>query len=147
MEVKNSGEMHVSPRGVEMIAGFEGCRLKAYLCPANVWTIGYGHTQGVKPGDQLASEEEAKELLRQDLKKYEGYVKQYMADGTIQFPLNQNQFDALTSFTYNCGNGNLKKLVKGRDPKTVAEKMLLYTNKGLKGLVIRRKKEHDLFLG
>ena len=69
--------------------------------------------------------------------------------GLIIFLLNQNQFDALTSFCYNCGNGNLKKLVSGRDAGTVAEKMLLYNKGGgkvLAGLVRRREEERALFL-
>ena len=69
--------------------------------------------------------------------------------GLIQFPLTQNQFDALTSFTYNCGNGNLQKLVSGRDAATVADKLLLYNKGGgkvLPGLVRRREEERALFL-
>lgn len=139
-------QMQISPRGVELIAGYEGCKLTAYRCPAGVLTIGYGHTKGVREGDKLSSKKEAKELLCKDLKEYAGYVNQLVADGTIQFPLNQNQFDALTSFVYNCGFENLKTLVRNRGAATVAEKMLLYTNKGLPGLVRRRKEERDLFL-
>ena len=143
------GEMNVSDRGVDLIARYEGCRLEAYRCAAGVWTIGYGHTQGVKPGDTLPSKEAAKELLKEDVKKYSGYVKRSMENGTITFPLNQNQFDALTSFCYNCGNGNLQKLVAGRDAATVAEKMVLYNKGGgkvLPGLVRRREEERALFL-
>lgn len=144
------GEMSISDRGVELIAKYEGCRLSAYKCPAGVWTIGYGHTAGVKPGDTLQSEQAAKALLKEDLKKYGGYVNDCVKKGNIIFPLNQNQFDALTSFTYNCGAGNLKKLVSGRDAATVAEKMLLYNKGGgkvLAGLVRRREEERALFLG
>lgn len=145
----SDGKMHISDRGVDLIAGYEGCRLNAYLCPAGVWTIGYGHTEGVKTGDRIFSEEEAKKLLKKDLEKYEGYVNDFAEKGKIAFSLNQNQFDALTSFCYNCGKGNLQKLVSGRDAGTVAQKMLLY-NKGagkvLPGLVRRRKEESELFL-
>lgn len=139
----------ISDRGVELIARYEGCRLTAYKCPAGVWTIGYGHTEGVKPGDTLSSEQEARNLLKTDLKKYGGYVNNLAKQGIIGFPLNQNQFDALTSFTYNCGNGNLKKLVQGRDAATVAEKILQYNKGGgkvLPGLVKRREEERSLFL-
>lgn len=144
------GEMSISDRGVELIAKYEGCRLAAYKCPAGVWTIGYGHTAGVKPGDTLPNEQAAKNLLKEDLKKYGGCVNDCVKKGNIIFPLTQNQFDALTSFTYNCGAGNLKKLVSGRDAATVAEKMLLYNKGGgkvLAGLVRRREEERALFLG
>lgn len=142
-------EMSVSDRGVELVAKFEGCRLEAYKCPAGVWTIGYGHTNGVNPGDRLSSEEEARTLLKKDLEKYSGYVNNCVKKGMITFSLNQNQFDALTSFCYNCGNGNLQKLVSGRDAATIAEKLLLYNKGGgkvLAGLVRRREEERALFI-
>lgn len=145
----SGGNMHISSRGVEMVARYEGCRLEAYLCPAGKWTIGYGHTQGVKPGDRLTSQEAARELLKKDLEKYESYVNEFVGKGIISFPLNQNMFDALTSFCYNCGKGNLQKLVSGRDAATVGSKMLLYNKGGgkvLAGLVRRRKEESALFM-
>lgn len=144
-----AGNMTISERGVEMIARYEGCRLEAYRCPAGVWTIGYGHTAGVKPGDTLPSEESAKALLKEDLAKYGNSVNKCVRDGLISFPLNQNQFDALTSFCYNCGAGNLQKLVTGRDAATVAAKIPAYNKGGgkvLPGLVRRREEERNLFL-
>ncbi len=144
-----AGEMSVSDRGVELIAKYEGCRLEAYKCPAGVWTIGYGHTAGVQEGQTLPSKEAAKELLKEDLKKYGGYVNNCVKKGLIRFPLNQNQFDALTSFCYNCGNGSLQKLVTDRDAATVAEKLLAYNKAGgkeLAGLTRRRTEERELFL-
>ncbi|MCD7836903.1 MAG: N-acetylmuramoyl-L-alanine amidase [Lachnospiraceae bacterium] len=143
------GEMEISAKGIELIAGYEGCRLEAYKCPAGVWTIGYGHTAGVQQGQTLPSKEAAKELLKEDLKKYAGYVNNCVKKGLITFPLNQNQFDALTSFCYNCGNGNLQKLVEGRDAATVADKLLAYNKGGgkvLPGLARRRADERALFL-
>lgn len=143
------GNMSISQNGVEMIARYEGCRLEAYKCPAGVWTIGYGHTAGVNPGDTLPSEESAKALLKEDLAKYASVVNKYAKEGVIGFPLNQNQFDALTSFCYNCGAGNLQKLVKGRDAATVASKIPAYNKGGgkvLAGLVRRREEEKNLFL-
>ena len=80
---KTAGEMKVSDRCVELVAGFEGCRLEAYKCPAGVWTIGYGHTAGVNPGDRLASEDAAKALLKEDLKKYGDYVNNCLKKGLI----------------------------------------------------------------
>lgn len=144
-----AGELSVSDRGVELVAKYEGCRLEAYKCPAGVWTIGYGHTAGVNPGDKLPSKEAAKELLKKDLAKYGGYVNACVKKGLLTFPLTQNQFDALTSFCYNCGNGSLQKLVEGRNAETVAEKLLQYNKGGgkvLPGLVRRREEERVLFL-
>lgn len=145
----SDGGMTVSDRGVELIAKYEGCRLEAYKCPAGVWTIGYGHTAGVAQGQTLPSKEAAKTLLKEDLKKYGGYVNNCVKKGLIGFPLNQNQFDALTSFCYNCGNGSLQKLVSGRDAATVADKLLAYNKGGgkvLAGLTRRREEERALFL-
>lgn len=139
----------VSDNGVELIAKYEGCRLEAYLCPAGVWTIGYGHTAGVEKGQTLPSKDAAKALLKEDLKKYGGYVNECVKKGLIKFPLTQNQFDALTSFCYNCGNGSLRKLVTDRSAGEIAEKMLLYNKGGgkvLPGLTRRREEERALFL-
>ena len=102
-----------------------------------------------REGGGLASEEAAKSLLKEDLAKYAGYVNACVKKGVIGFALNQNQFDALTSFCYNCGNGNLEKLVNGRDAATVADKLLLYNKGGgkvLPGLARRREEERELFL-
>ncbi len=139
----------ISDKGINMIAQFEGCELKAYQCPAGKWTIGYGHTKNVNPGDRLSSEAEAKKLLKKDLAIYEGYVNECVENGKIGFLLNQNQFDALTSFAYNCGKSNLQQLVTGRNAETIAQKILLYHKGGgqvLNGLVKRRKAEQELFL-
>lgn len=145
-----SGANAVSDNGVELIARYEGCRLEAYLCPAGVWTIGYGHTAGVEKGQTLPSKDAAKALLKEDLKKYGGYVNECVKKGLIKFPLTQSQFDALTSFCYNCGNGSLRKLVTDRNAGEIAEKMLLYNKGGgkvLPGLTKRREEERALFLG
>lgn len=146
---QTASNMSISERGVELVAKYEGCRLEAYKCPAGVWTIGYGHTAGVKPGDILPSKEKAKELLREDLAKYATSVNNCVKKGLISFSLNQNQFDALTSFCYNCGAGSLQKLVGGRSAAEVADKMLLYNKGGgkvLAGLTRRREEERALFL-
>lgn len=144
-----SGNMKISQRGVELVAKYEGCRLEAYKCPAGVWTIGYGHTAGVKPGDRLPSQEAAKNLLQEDLAKYAGHVNSCVKKGQITFPLTQNQFDALTSFCYNCGAGSLQKLVSGRSAAEIAEKLPAYNKGGgkvLAGLTKRREEEKALFL-
>lgn len=135
--------MRTSSEGITLIKKFEGCRLKAYKDAIDVLTIGYGHTGGVKEG-QTISQEFAEELLKEDLTKFERHVERY-----TPFAMNQNQFDALVSFAFNCGSGNLKKLVTGRTPEQVAEKILEYNRAGgkvLAGLTKRRKAERELFL-
>ena len=137
--------MKISSKGVSLIKQFEGCRLKAYKCPAGVWTIGYGHTTGVKDGDTI-TQQTADEYLRNDLATYEKTVLKY--DSIYHF--NQNQFDALVSFTFNCGAGNLKNLTQS-GKHTIAQisaKLPLY-NKArgvvLRGLQRRRAAEKELF--
>ena len=137
--------MKTSSKGVSLIKSFEGCRLKAYKCPAGVWTIGYGHTVGVKEGDCI-TQKQADEYLRNDLEKYEKAVQNY---NTI-YHFNQNQFDALVSFTYNCGTGNLKNLTQDgkRTLAQISAKILLYNKAGgvvLRGLQRRRAAEKELF--
>ncbi len=137
--------MKISEKRLALIKEFEGCELNAYRCPSNVLTIGWGHTEDVQEG-QTITQEQADNMLIADMEKYEGYVNNCKEMG---FTLNQNKFDALVSFTYNCGPGNLATLVKDRDSSTVAEKILLYVNGAngpLEGLVRRRKAERDLFL-
>ena len=134
--------MKTSNNGIELIKKFEGCRLTSYQCPSGVWTIGYGHTAGVCKGMTI-TQQKAEEYLKSDLSKYEKYVE---ATGLT---LNQNQFDALVSFTYNCGNGNLKKLIANRTLSQIADALLLYnkaSGKVLEGLKRRRAAERDLFL-
>ncbi|MDE6387007.1 MAG: N-acetylmuramoyl-L-alanine amidase [Lachnospiraceae bacterium] len=145
----NPLRMDISEEGVRLIMQFEGCRLSAYQCAAGVWTIGYGHTRGVKPGDKLPSQEAARAMLYEDLKEYTGYVNTYIERKVINFPVNQNQFDALTSFCYNRGSGRLRDLVTGRDAADVAEAMLSYilVNEEVnEGLQRRREAERKLFL-
>lgn len=135
--------MRTSQNGINLIKKYEGCRLTAYKCPAGVWTIGYGHTEGVSEGQKI-SQQQAEQYLVEDLVKYEKYVEKY-----VDLELNQNQFDALVSFTYNCGAGNLKKLVKNRNHKQIAEAFQYYrkaNGKILSGLVKRRAEEKTLFL-
>ena len=66
----------VTKEGIDLIKKFEGCKLTAYKCPAGVWTIGYGHTKGVKKGQKI-TKEEAEELLKQDLQKFVDHVRYY----------------------------------------------------------------------
>lgn len=134
--------MKTSQNGIDLIKKFEGCKLTAYKCSAGVLTIGYGHTAGVKEGQKI-TQEQADNYLKLDLKVYEKHVN------NLNLPLNQNQFDALVSFTYNCGSGCLKTLVKNRTLEQIAEALLLYNKANgavLQGLVRRRKAERELFL-
>lgn len=136
----------ISEKGLNLIKQFEGCRLRAYQCSAGVWTIGYGHTVGVRQG-QTITQAQAEEYLKQDCKKFENYVnnKSYVP---ITEQLNQNQFDALVSFAYNCGQGNLKTLCAGRSTAQIAAALPKYNKaagKVLSGLVRRRAAEQKLF--
>ena len=135
--------MRISNKGIELIKQFEGCRLKAYKDPAGVPTIGYGHTAGVKMGDTI-TQEQADELLRDDLVIYEGKVAKY----DDKYHWNQNQFDALVSFAYNIGSIDQLTSNGRRSIKTISDKILEYNKAGgkkLEGLVRRRKAEKTLF--
>ena len=134
--------MKTSEKGLALIKSFEGCKLEAYKCPAGVWTIGYGHTAGVKKGMKI-TQAQADSFLKSDVEKYETYVN------NKNLNLNQNQFDALVSFTYNCGAGNLSTLVKGRTLAEISNALLLYnkaSGKVLAGLKRRREAERALFI-
>jgi lysozyme len=94
--------MKTSEKGLALIKQFEGLRLQAYQCAANVWTIGYGRTAGVRPGDAITPEQ-ADVFLREDVSDAERAVSRF-----VRVPLTQHQFDALFSFTFNLGTGNLR---------------------------------------
>ncbi len=137
--------MKTSEKGFEIIKKHESCRLTAYLDPVGIPTIGWGHTSGVKIG-QTITQAQADAYLAQDVGTAERAVAKY--DATYHW--NQNQFDALVSFTYNCGTGNLDKLT-ANGSRTVAEisvKIPSYNKAGgkvLSGLVRRRSDEKALF--
>ena len=138
--------MKTSQRGINLIKEFEGLRLTAYRCPAGVYTIGYGHTRGVKRGMTI-TEEEASAFLTADLRKSEKAVERY--DSVYHW--NQNEYDALVSFTFNCGVANLRALLRNgqRNRSQIAATLPLYRKAGgkvLKGLVHRRAAEKALFL-
>ena len=94
--------MYISKEGIDLVKKFEGCKLEAYQCAAGVWTIGYGSTHGVQKGD-VWSQEKAEVMLIDELEEYGKYVEEL-----VTLPLNQCQFDALTSWTFNLGPSNLK---------------------------------------
>ena len=136
----------IGQAGLALIKQYEGCRLAAYRCAAGVWTIGYGHTAGVHSGMTI-TQAQADAYLQQDIAKFEGYVNN-PAYVPITANLNQNQFDALVSFAFNLGAGNLRKLCKGRTAAQIARAMPSYNKaagKVLAGLTRRRKAEQALF--
>lgn len=136
--------MKTSEKGINLIKQFEGCRLEAYQCAAGVWTIGYGHTAGVKSTDTI-TQTQAEEYLKADLEKYEKNVEKYNA----KYSWNQNEFDALVSFAFNIGSIDKLTANGTRERSTIAEKMLLYNKAGeevLEGLKKRRQAEQELFL-
>ena len=134
--------MKTGSKGKNIICDFEGLSLQAYQCQAGKWTIGYGHTNGVYKG-MVITEAQAIQFLNQDLIVAEKAVNK------LNRKFNQNQFDALVSFTFNLGEGNLKTLTKNRNNSQIAEAILLYnkaSGKVSNGLVRRRKAERQLFL-
>lgn len=140
--------MKISNNGIDLIKSFEGFRSHAYKCVATekYYTIGFGHYGSDVTRDMVITKEEALELLQKDIAKFELAAEPVLKN----YNLNQNQYDALMSFTYNCGINNLSKLTGygTRSLKTISEKMLLYTKSGgvtLQGLVKRRQKEQALF--
>lgn len=136
----------IGQAGLALIKQYEGCRLAAYRCAAGVWTIGYGHTAGVHSGMTI-TQAQADAYLQQDIAKFEGYVNN-PAYIPITEQLNQNQFDALVSFAFNLGVGNLRKLCKGRTAAQIAQAMTQYckaNGKVLAGLRRRRAAEQALF--
>lgn len=137
--------LSISNTGLELIKRFEGCRLKAYQDSVGVWTIGYGHTAGVCKG-QVITQVQADAYLKSDCVNAEKHVNNY--DNIYHW--NQNQFDALVSFAFNCGNGNLKTLLNNgqRTIPEISTKITAYNKAGgkvLQGLVTRRNAEKELF--
>lgn len=136
--------MKTSQTGIDLIKKFEGCRLKAYKCAADVWTVGYGHTKGVEPYE-IITLTEAEKLLREDLSEYESNVDKYR----LRYGWNQNEFDALVSFAFNLGSIDKLTANGTRSRATIADKMLTYNKAGdkvLAGLTKRRQAERELFL-
>jgi lysozyme len=144
----------INQNGLDLVKHFEGLYTDAYMCPAGVATIGYGHTGNVQLGQSITPEE-AENILQDDMGKFAVAVEK-----AIKVELNDNQFAALVSFAFNCGVGNLRastlcrqlnkgdydcvpselaRWVKARDPNTGKKRSLA-------GLVKRRAAEGTLFL-
>jgi len=145
--MSNNTFLSTSSAGIDLIKKWEGFRSKAYLCPAQVWTIGYGHTKTAKPGDSV-TKLKAEQMLKQDLHIYEHAVRTI-----VKVPLNQNQFDALVSFCYNVGtnafrNSTLVKQLNLKQYSTVRFQLSRWNKANgriLPGLVSRREDEGSLF--
>lgn len=141
--------MNISQEGLSLIKKFEGCELEAYKCAAGVWTKGYGSTKGVKEGDTI-TQDEAEELLIKDLEVFEKAV-----NDAVKVAMVQCQFDALVSWTFNLGPGNLNsstmlKKLNGREFDEVSEQMKRWNKangKTLDGLIRRREAEALLYEG
>lgn len=137
--------MKIGSAGLDLIKSFEGFRSQAYQDSVNVWTIGYGHTLGVQPG-QVITQAQAEAFLVQDIAKVEAALN---ATGVT---LAQNQFDSLCSLFFNVGTGFVKNFVpllkaNPNDP-AIAAKIKLYCYAGgvkLAGLVRRRNAEAALY--
>ena len=135
--------------GLALIKQFEGCRLKAYkpVSTEQYWTIGWGHYgPDVKEG-QTITQAEADAMLVADCQRFADAVDT-PANCPLTAQLNNNQRDALISFTFNCGAGSLRTLCKGRTLPEIRKAMALYNKAGgatLPGLVRRRAAEQALF--
>ncbi len=139
--------MKASVDAYELIKQFEGLRLEAYLCPAGIWTIGYGHTSGVSPNSFITIQE-ADEYRHRDVAAIE------MQLNKLNLSLRQCQWDAIVSFVFNVGIGNFKAstlLVKIRinpDDNSIIDEFLrwVYANgKVMRGLQKRRLTEMKLY--
>ncbi|HUK15205.1 MAG TPA: lysozyme [Bryobacteraceae bacterium] len=146
-------ERRASPAALDLIKRFESLRLEAYLCPAQVWTIGWGHTAGVKPGDSITSAR-AEELLEADVAQVEADLPK-----VVHAPLTQGQWDALVSLCFNLRGGSLglarlaPRLVakiNAGDTAGAAAELLDINHAGgqvVPGLTRRREAEREVFLG
>ena len=145
--------MEINKAGKDLIKRFEGCKLKAYKCPANVWTIGWGQTfypdgTKIKEGDVITQEraDELFDIIINDFAR--------MTDALVKSDVTENNFSALVSFTFNVGTGNLRKSTllrkvnaNPKDPSIRAEfmKWTRANNVVLRGLVRRREAEAKLY--
>ena len=139
--------MKASVDAYKLIKQFEGLRLKAYLCPAGIWTIGYGHTSGVSPNSFITIQE-ADEYLHRDVATIE------MQLNKLNLSLSQCQWDAIVSFVFNVGIGNFKastllaKIRINPDDNSIMDEFLrwVYANgKVMRGLQKRRLAEMKLY--
>src|SRR5471030_715674 len=141
--------MRTSQKGIALLKVLRGLRLKSYQDSVGVWTIGYGTTRGIGPGMTI-SNEQAERMLQNDIARFEPEIERL-----VKVLLNQGQWDALMSFTYNLGATNLGsstllRLLNAKDYAGAAEQFPRWNKAGgqvLNGLVKRRAAERALFLG
>jgi len=142
--------MKIGSKGIALIKKWESCRLTAYLCPANKWTIGWGNCfyedgSKVKEGDKI-TQQRADTLFTNLVTKFEKIVTK-----NVKVPINQNQFDALISHTWNTGGSDtLFELVNRKAGDAYIRdwfetKYITVNKKLFKGLVNRRKEEANLY--
>jgi lysozyme len=135
--------------GLALLKRWESLRLKAYVCPAGVLTIGYGHTGDVQP-HHVISEHQADVILGHDLERFEAGV----AGLTEDCGLTDNEFSACVSLAYNIGltafgSSTLLRRLRAGDKAGAAEQFAVWRKAGgkvLAGLVSRRADERALFL-
>jgi GH24 family phage-related lysozyme (muramidase) len=140
----------ISEAGLSLIKSFEGCVLTAYLDAVGIWTVGYGHTGPSVHRGLTITQKLAEDILAQDVRRFELGVL-----NNVKVNLNQNEFDALVSFSFNVGvnalkNSTLLRLLNyGADRSIVAAEFLRWNKGGdkvLEGLTRRRQAEKALFL-
>lgn len=141
--------MNISQKGLNLIKSFEGLELKAYKDAVGILTVGYGSTGPHVTAGMTITESQAETLLKSDVGRFEKGVEEL-----VTVPLNQNQFDALVSFSFNLGLGNLKsstllRKLNSLDYIGAANEIPRWDKAGgkvLKGLTRRRLAEKELFL-
>lgn len=141
--------MKISQKGMDLVKSFEGLKLKAYKDSVGILTVGWGSTGSHVTAGMTITKEQAEQLLKKDLERFEKGVCDL-----VKVPLNQNQFDALVSFSFNLGLGNLKsstllKKLNSSDYIGASKEFERWNRAGgkvLAGLTRRRVAERDLFL-
>ena len=141
--------MNISQKGIDLVKSFEGLELKAYKDSVGVLTVGWGSTGSHVTAGMTITKEQAEQLLKKDLERFEEGVSDL-----VKVPLNQNQFDSLVSFSFNLGLSNLKsstllKKLNASDYIGASKEFERWNRAGgkvLNGLTRRRIAERDLFL-
>lgn len=145
--------MRLSQKGVDFIKSHEALRLKAYQDSKGKWTIGWGHTKGVKPGDVI-TRAQAEQFIRDDFAWVERTLNADLVTGRDKPLVTQNEFDALCSLVFNIGSqayldSTVRRKIKQGDKMAAARafKMWVYSDhKFIQGLANRRADEVRLFL-
>ena len=146
--------MKTNEEGLHIIKHFEGFRSHSYLCPAGVWTQGYGSTRNLKGkrftgNEDPITEDQAEHLLMQDCQRAEQAI-----DRLVRVPLSENEFSALVSFIYNCGRGafprsTMRMKINREEMGDAALEFPKWCRAGgrkLRGLILRREMERQLFV-